>query len=64
MEVEALLACSCGIWGLEFNDCLEQGVGFSWVLLRNDFAFFVEGLDGSQAPEIGCINIGNMLSIK
>jgi len=45
MQVEALLACSCGIWGLGFNDCLEQGVSFSWALLWNEFAFLVEGLD-------------------
>jgi len=45
MQAEALLACSCGMWGLEVNDCLEQGVGFSWALFRNEFAFLVEGLD-------------------
>jgi len=33
MQVEALLVCSCGMWGLGVNDCLEQGVGFSWALL-------------------------------
>jgi len=31
--------------GLGANDRLEQGVGFSWALLRNEFAFLVEGLD-------------------
>jgi len=45
MQVEALLACSRGMWGLGVNDCLEQGVGFSWALLRNEFAYLVEGLD-------------------
>jgi len=45
MQVEALLALSCGMWGLGVNDCLEQGVGFSWALLRNEFAYLVEGLD-------------------
>jgi len=45
MQVEALLVCSCGMWGLGVNDCLEQGVGFSWALLQNEFAFLVEGLD-------------------
>jgi len=45
MQVEVLLACSCGMWGLGVNDCLEQGIGFSWTLLRNEFAFLVEGLD-------------------
>jgi len=44
MQVEALLACSCGMWGLGVNDCLEQRVGFSWSLLRNEFAYWVEGL--------------------
>ena len=45
MQDEALLARSCGMWGLGVNDCLEQGVGFSWALLQNEFAFLVEGLD-------------------
>ena len=45
MQAEALLACSCGMWGLGVNDCLEQGVGFSWALLWNEFAVLVEGLD-------------------
>jgi len=33
----------CGGWGV--NDRLEQGVYFSWAVLRNEFAFMVEGLD-------------------
>jgi len=45
MQAEALLVCSCGMWGLGVNDHLEQGVGFSWALRQNEFAFFVEGLD-------------------
>jgi len=45
MQVEALLAHACGMWGLGVNDCLEQGVGCSWVLLWNEFAYLVEGLD-------------------
>ena len=45
MQAEALLACSCGMWGLGVNDCLEQGVGFSWALLWNEFSVLVEGLD-------------------
>ena len=47
MQAEALLVCSCGMWGLGLgvNDRLEQGVGFSWTLLWNEFAFMVEGLD-------------------
>jgi len=45
MQVEALLARACGMWGLGVNDSLEQGVGFSWALLRNEFAYLVEGLD-------------------
>ena len=45
MQAEALLVCSCGMWRLGVNDHLEQGVGFSWALLRNEFAFMVEGLD-------------------
>jgi len=45
MQVEALLVCSCGMWGLRVNDLLEYGVCFSWALLRNEFAFMVEGLD-------------------
>jgi len=45
MQAEALLDCSCGMWGLGVNDCLEQGVGFSWALLRNEVSFLVEGLD-------------------
>ena len=44
-QAEALLVCSCGMWGLGVNDRLEQGVGFSWTLLWNEFAFMVEGLD-------------------
>jgi len=44
MPAEALLT-SCGMWGLGVNDHLEQGVGFSWALLRNEFSFLVEGLD-------------------
>jgi len=31
--------------GVGVNDRLEQGVGFSWSLLRNEFSFLVEGLD-------------------
>jgi len=38
MQAEALLVCSCGMWGLGVNDCLEYGVYFSWVLLWNEFA--------------------------
>jgi len=45
MQVEVLLARSYGMWGLGVNDCLEQVVGFSWALLRNEFAYLVEGLD-------------------
>ena len=45
MQAEALLACSCGMWRLGINDRLEQGVGFSWALLRNEFSFLVEGLN-------------------
>jgi len=45
MQAEALLVCSCGMWGLRVNDRLEQWVYFSWALLRNEFAFMVEGLD-------------------
>jgi len=45
MQAEALLTCSCGMWGLGVNDHLEQEVGFSWSLLRNEFSFLVEGLD-------------------
>jgi len=45
MQAEALLTCSCGMWGLGVNDHLGQGVGFSWALLRNEFSFLVEGLD-------------------
>jgi len=45
MQAEALPTCSCRMWGLGVNDCLEQGVGFSWALLRNEFSFLVEGLD-------------------
>ena len=37
MQTEALLTCSCGMWGLGVNDCLEQGVGFSWALLQNEW---------------------------
>jgi len=32
-----------GVWGLMTR--LEQGFGFSWAVLRNEFAFMVEGLD-------------------
>ena len=45
VQAEALLACSCGMWGLGVNDHLEQGVGFSWARPQNEFAFLVEGLD-------------------
>jgi hypothetical protein len=45
MQVEALLICSCGMWGLGVNGRLEYWVCFSWALLRNEFAFVVEGLD-------------------
>jgi len=45
MQAEALLVCSCGMWGLGVNDRLERGVYFSRVLLRNEFAFMVEELD-------------------
>ena len=47
MQGEALLARSCGIWGLGLgvNDSLEQGVDFSWALLRNEIAYLVERLD-------------------
>jgi len=45
MQAEALLVCSCGMWGLGVNDRLEQGVCFSWAVLRNEFASLVEGLD-------------------
>ena len=45
MQVEALLARSCGMWGMGVNDCLEQVVSFSWALLQNEFAYLVEGLD-------------------
>ena len=45
MQAEALLTCSCGMRELGVNDRLEQGVGFSWALLRNEFSFLVEGLD-------------------
>jgi len=45
MQAEALLTCSCGIWGLGVNDRLEQGVGFSWALLRNEFSLLMERLD-------------------
>jgi len=31
--------------GVGVNDHLEYGVYFSWALLRNEFAFMVEGLD-------------------
>jgi len=31
--------------GVGVNDRLEQGFGFSWALLWNEFAFLVEGLD-------------------
>jgi len=41
----AQLVCSCGVWGLGVNDHFEEGVYFSWDLLRNEFAFSVEGLD-------------------
>jgi len=41
LQAEALLACSCGMWGLGVNDHLEQRFGFSWALLRNEFAFLV-----------------------
>ena len=44
MQDEALLARSCGMWGLGVNDCLEQGVGFFRAVLRNEFAYLVEGL--------------------
>ena len=39
MQAEALLVCSCGMWGLGVNG------RFSWALFRNEFAFAVEGLD-------------------
>ena len=45
MQSEALLTCSCGMRGLGVYDRLEQGVGFSWALLRNESSFLVEGLD-------------------
>jgi len=45
MQSEALLTSSCGMRGLGVNDCLEQGVGFSWALLRNESSCLVEGLD-------------------
>jgi len=44
-HADELLARSCGMWGLGVDDRLKQGVGFSWALLRNEFAFLVEGLD-------------------
>jgi len=44
VQSEALLTCSCGMRGLEVYDRLEQGVGFSWALLRNESSFLVEGL--------------------
>ena len=31
--------------GLGVNDRLEQGVGFSWALLRNESSLLVKGLD-------------------
>ena len=31
--------------GLGVNDCLVLGFGFSWALLRNEFAYLEEGLD-------------------
>jgi len=45
MQAEGLLVCSCRMWGLGVNDCLEKWVCFSWALLQNEFAFMVEGLD-------------------
>ena len=83
-QAEAILVCSCGVRGLGVNDRFQQGVYFSWVLLRNEFAFSVERLDvvllvrdlyrthnqcgdtieKSQAPDDGCINVRNMLSIE
>jgi len=45
MQAEALLVCLCEMWGLGVNGHLEQWFCFSWALLRNEFAFVVEGLD-------------------
>ena len=45
MQVEALLVRSCGMLGLGVNGRLEYWVCFSWALLRNEFAFAVEGLE-------------------
>jgi len=45
LQAEAQLVCSCGMWGLGVNDRLKKGVYFSWALLRNEFAFSVNGLD-------------------
>jgi hypothetical protein len=33
------------MWNVGVNDHLEQGIYFSWAVLRNEFAFMVEGLD-------------------
>ena len=44
MQAEAQLVFSYGIWGLGINDRLKKGVYFSWALLRNEFAFSVEGV--------------------
>ena len=45
LQVEALRFCSCFMWGLVVKDHLQLWVCFFWVLLRNKFVFYVEGLD-------------------
>jgi len=31
MQAEALLTCSCGMWGLGFNDRFERGLVSPWL---------------------------------
>ena len=45
LPAEAQLVNSCGMPGLGVNDRLKYLVCFSWVLLGDEFAFSVEGLD-------------------
>ena len=61
MQAEALVVCSSGMWGLGVND--HHNVTPTHIKPEQDNPRN-NSSNKSQAPEDGCINIQNMLSIK